>query len=85
VKSDVPTLIVTAEYDAYTPPEWGRLAAQTLKHSFLFQVPWAGHGPGFSSACARQMIAEFFGNPAVAPNSDCLKQTKQKYSFVVNQ
>jgi pimeloyl-ACP methyl ester carboxylesterase len=85
VKSDIPTLILAAEYDAYTPPAWGKLAAQTLKHSFLFEVPWAGHGPGFSSPCAREMVAEFFGNPTVAPNSDCLKQTKQKYRFVVNE
>ena len=85
VKSDVPALVLTAEYDAYTPPEWGRLAARTLKNSFLFEVPWAGHGPGFSSPCARQLIAEFFAYPTVAPNSDCLKQTKQKYSFVVNR
>jgi pimeloyl-ACP methyl ester carboxylesterase len=84
VKSDVPTLILTAEYDAYTPPHWGTLAAKTLQHSFLFEVPWVGHGPAFSNACAREMIAEFFVNPLVAPNSECLKQTKQKYSFVVN-
>lgn len=85
VKSDVPALIVAAEYDAYTPPAWGGLAAQTLKNSFLFEVPWTGHGPAFSSPCAREMIAEFFGNPTVAPNSDCLKQIKQKYSFVINK
>jgi pimeloyl-ACP methyl ester carboxylesterase len=85
VKSDVPTLILTAEYDAYTPPAWGALAAQRLKNSFLFEVPWAGHGPAFSSPCAREMIAEFFARPAIAPKSDCLRQVKQKYSFVVNK
>jgi pimeloyl-ACP methyl ester carboxylesterase len=85
VESDLPTLILNAEYDAYTPPAWGSAAAKTLKNSFLFEVPWAGHGPAFSSPCARQMIADFFADPAVAPNSDCLRETKRKYSFVVNK
>ncbi|HJR08258.1 MAG TPA: alpha/beta hydrolase [Pyrinomonadaceae bacterium] len=85
VKSDIPTLVLTAEYDAYTPPAWGTLAKQTLKNSFLFEVPWVGHGPAFSSPCAREMIAEFFARPTVAPKSDCLKQEKQKYNFVVNK
>jgi len=85
VGSDLPTMIVTAEYDAYTPPAWGRLAAKTLKNSFLFEVPWVGHGPAFSSPCAREMIADFFAHPNVAPNSNCLKQIKQEYRFVVNK
>lgn len=85
VESDIPTMLLTAEYDVYTPPAWGNATAKSLKNSFLFEVPWAGHGPAFSNSCAREMIAEFFARPTVAPNSDCLRQTKQKYSFVVNR
>ena len=85
VKSDIPTLIITAEYDAYTPPAWGRLAAKNLKNSFLFEVPWVGHGPSFSVTCVSEMITDFFDNPRVAPKSVCLNEFKEKNKFTVKK
>lgn len=81
VVSDIPTLIFSGEYDAYTPPSWGQLAAQTLRHSYYYEVPGVGHGPGFSSKCARDMIAAFFDNPSVAPNDACLKAPPLKFTI----
>lgn len=83
VKSDIPAMVVTAEYDAYTPPEWGRDVAKNLKNSFLFEVPWTGHGPAFSTPCLGNMIAEFFDNPQTAPNSGCLEKVKQSFRFKI--
>lgn len=83
VKSDVPTMVLTAEYDAYTPPAWGRLIAKNLKNSFLFEVPWAGHGPAFSMPCVGEMIAKFFDNPKSAPDSECLAKIKKDNRFNV--
>lgn len=85
VKSDIPTLVLTAEYDAYILPEWGALTAKNLKNSFIFEVPWAGHGPAFSTACAREMIANFFDNPATAPPTECLSEIKKKFSFMTKK
>lgn len=78
VRSNIPTLVLGAEYDAYTPPAWGQLVAKNLKPSYFYEVPQVGHGPGFSSTCARSIIAEFFNNPHAAPNSSCLNQ-RQKF------
>jgi pimeloyl-ACP methyl ester carboxylesterase len=80
VKSDIPALILAGEYDAYTPPAWGRLAAQTLSHSYFYEVPGVGHGPGFSSKCARDMVALFFDGPATAPKDECLKEPRQRFT-----
>jgi len=85
IRSDVPTMILTAEYDAYTPSAWGQLIARNLKNSFLFEVPWAGHGPAFSTPCAREMIANFFDNPKSAPNSSCLDKIRKDYDFKVKK
>lgn len=73
VKSNIPTLLLGAQYDAYTPPEWDRLAARTLPRSYFFEVPGVGHGPGFSSACARRLVAAFFDDPTRAPDRSCLQ------------
>ncbi len=81
VTSNIPTLVLGAEYDAYTPPDWGRLTAQTLPNSFFFEIPGVGHGPGFSSACSRQMIAAFFDNPSKPPNNDCLNAPRKRFTI----
>lgn len=85
VKSEIPTLIFSGEYDAYTPPEWGSTTAKNLKNSFYFEVPWVGHGPAFNTPCAREMIAEFLDNPQGEPKSECLSEVKQKYKFTVKK
>lgn len=81
VKSKIPTLIFTAEYDAYTPPVWGRTLASNMKNSFLFEVPWVGHGPAFSVPCVRDMVAEFYDDPGTAPDSACLDAVGKAKKF----
>jgi pimeloyl-ACP methyl ester carboxylesterase len=83
VKSDIPTMVVTAEYDAYTPPAWGQAVAKNLKNSFVFEVPWTGHGPAFSVPCLADMIKEFFDDPKTAPKAECLMKVKQSFKFTI--
>jgi pimeloyl-ACP methyl ester carboxylesterase len=83
VRSDIPTLVVAAQYDAYTPPEWGRRAAAQLTRSHFVEVPWAGHGPGFSVPCVRRMIADFFDDPAAKPSTTCIAETRGKFKFMI--
>lgn len=81
VASRIPTLVLTAEYDAYTPPAWGAAVAKNLKNSFLFEVPNVGHDPAFSTRCAGEMITNFFDNPQSAPDSECLTEIKSNTKF----
>lgn len=86
VKSDIPTFVIAAEYDAYTSPAWGRETAKNLKNSFFVEIPWAGHGPAFSTPCLRDVIAEFFDSPAVAPDSsECVEKVRRQFKFVVGK
>lgn len=82
VKSAIPTLILGAQYDAYTPPEWGRATAKNLKNSFFYEIPWAGHSPAFNSPpCVNDMIAAFLDDPRTAPGSDCIEKIRKYFKF----
>lgn len=82
VTSDVPTLIVAGEYDAYTPPAWGKLAAKNLKNSYFLELPWLAHGAGFSApSCYGDIISEFFDDPRLAPKTECVEKIRKFYKF----
>ncbi len=81
VASNIPTLILAAQYDAYTDPAWGRTVAGRLKTSFFFEVPWAGHGPAFSVPCVSSMIAAFISDPRNSPASECIQTTRKQFKF----
>jgi pimeloyl-ACP methyl ester carboxylesterase len=82
VVSSIPALVLAAQYDAYTAPEWGQKVAGRLKNSFFFEVPWAGHGPAFSVPCVSVMIAAFIDDPAKPPDTKCLDTTKRAFRFI---
>jgi pimeloyl-ACP methyl ester carboxylesterase len=79
VRSDVPALILSGEYDPSTPPEFARLAAETLPNSYVFEFRGFGHvelleqaAPTGPPACAMQVMAEFLGDPTGSPDRACV-------------
>jgi pimeloyl-ACP methyl ester carboxylesterase len=85
VTSDIPTLVLGAEYDSYTDPQWGKAVAGRLKNSFYYEIPWAGHGPGFSVACMGSMVAAFIDDPGKAPPNDCIAKTRSQFRFFIKK
>ena len=72
VESDVPTLVLTGRFDPITPPAFGAQAARTLRPSYLFTFPHAGHGVFHSDPCADQIVAAFLDNPEIRPDDACV-------------
>jgi len=77
VSSDVPTLVVSGEFDPVTPPAWAEDAARTLSKSFYFNVPRAGHGSTLTEDCPRSILLAFLDNPAQQPDRTCLAALKE--------
>ncbi|CAG0933698.1 Tripeptidyl aminopeptidase [Thermoflexales bacterium] len=77
VTSDVPTLVVSGEFDPITPPNWAEDAAKTLSKSFYFNVPRAGHGPTISEECPRSILVAFLDQPTQQPDTACLAALKE--------
>ena len=72
VRSDIPTLILAGEFDPITPPEYGRLAANTLTNSTVVEAPAIGHGVTSRTRCTRRIATDFLDDPAQPPDTDCV-------------
>lgn len=85
VKSDVPTLVVSGQFDPVTPPAWGRMAVETLSKGRLIEVPGAGHGSTLSVECPQKIALAFLDNPDAAPDTACLQKSKVTFTVPVDQ
>ena len=77
IKSDIPTLVVSGEYDPITPPEYGKETAATLSNSYFFEFPGMGHGVIPSSDCAFGIAQAFLKDPTTKPDSSCIADMKE--------
>ena len=73
VHSDIPTLIVTGQYDPPTPPAYGRLAAATLTRSYFTEFPGLAHIPR-NDACVDDVESAFVYQPLQRPDTFCIQQ-----------
>lgn len=71
VASDIPTLLLSGQFDPTTPPRWADLAAETLSRSHSFVVPMAGHGVGMATPCGRELAGAFLSSPGADPSPAC--------------
>jgi pimeloyl-ACP methyl ester carboxylesterase len=73
VVSDVPTLVMSGEFDPITPPAWGRRAASTLANSFFYEFPGVGHGASALPGCPGEMFTAFLEEPGAGPEDGCIE------------
>lgn len=74
VYSDIPTLVLSGQFDPITPPDYGRLAASTLSHGYFFEFSGVGHGVIISDDCAYSMARAFLSDPNTTPDAACMAQ-----------
>jgi pimeloyl-ACP methyl ester carboxylesterase len=78
VRSDIPTLIITGEYDMRTTAEDAHRIARTLSHAYVYVLPGMGHsglGP-----CGLDLVRQFVENSSRPPDASCLTRMP-KLSF----
>jgi len=81
VLSDVPTLLLSGEFDPITPPEFAERVAEGLSRAQLVTFPGGTHGQAFGSDCANGVIQRFLDAPAGATDAACSLQPPS--AFVV--
>lgn len=72
VVSDIPTLVLSGEFDPITPPAFGAEAAETLSNSYVYEFPGLSHGVTPSNTCTQGIAAAFFNDPTTAPDTSCI-------------
>lgn len=76
VAPDVPTLIVTDQFDQITPAAYGVALAEGLPQATLVEVPRAGHSPLVGAGeCGLTVLNAFLDDPATVDVS-CLQEVQ---------
>jgi pimeloyl-ACP methyl ester carboxylesterase len=71
VSSDIPTLILTNQFDDRTPTEHGRRITASLSRAYLFELPGLGHA-ATPTGCFDTLALSFLRNPARQPDAACI-------------
>ncbi|MDX1747428.1 MAG: alpha/beta hydrolase, partial [Halobacteriales archaeon] len=74
VMSDVPALVLGGTFDPITPPEFGRVAAETLTNSYFFEFPGLAHGVSTAHECPLAMTLAFLDDPSREPDGSCISE-----------
>ena len=72
VVSDIPTLLMSGDFDPITPPEYAAALLPTLSKGKYVVFPTGTHGQAVTSACANGIIRRFLDNPVADIDSSCI-------------
>ncbi|MEL6973703.1 MAG: alpha/beta hydrolase, partial [Bacteroidota bacterium] len=78
IKSDIPVLLVSGEYDEVTPPKWAEAMRSNLTNSqHLIFKGWK-HTPTtyWSNPCGMEAANDFFNNPEAIARPACFEDIK---------
>mgnify|MGYP002713165809 CR=1 FL=1 len=73
VTVDVPTLLMSGEFDPITPPTYAEMVAEYLPTATNLVFPATGHGSIFT-LCGTEIGVEFLTDPATALDTSCINQ-----------
>ncbi len=79
IYSDIPTLVVAGEFDPITPPEWAKVARESLTTSYYFSFPGEGHGVVDGHPCTISIFDAFFDNPLTEPDASCRSEMGMEF------
>lgn len=73
VESDIPTLVLSGEFDPVTPPAWADLAAEHLSTSYVYTVRGGGHAVSAFDECVVHVVTQFLADPDTEPDATCVQ------------
>jgi pimeloyl-ACP methyl ester carboxylesterase len=73
VVSDIPTLLLSGNFDPVTPPVNGETVAETLSNDYAYAFPANGHGAFLKDECPNSIVEQFLANPDQEPDASCIE------------
>jgi pimeloyl-ACP methyl ester carboxylesterase len=74
VVSDIPTLLLSGDFDPITPPEYAAKLLPTLSNGKHVIFPGGSHGQAITNACATRIISSFLDAPTGEIDTSCANQ-----------
>ena len=71
VKSDIPALVFTTEFDHLNPFDFGKQIAGALKTAYHIELPGQTHGQRMTG-CPESIVFQFLKDPMQRPDVSCL-------------
>jgi pimeloyl-ACP methyl ester carboxylesterase len=81
ILSDIPTLLLSGNFDPITPPDYAALVSSTLPNSYNIVFPSGSHGAAFEGDCQDQIINDFLSDPEKMPDITCIDKISEPQYF----
>ena len=72
VRSNIPTLVITGEFDERTPADHARRGTVGLSRKYVYDMPGEGHGSIPPAGCQIEIIRQFLRDPMREPDASCV-------------
>ena len=81
VDVNIPTLLMSGEYDPITPAEYGRRVAEALPQAVHVEFPATAHGALGSNVCAVSIAAAFLNDPTAQLDLSCVESISLRFAI----
>jgi pimeloyl-ACP methyl ester carboxylesterase len=76
VKTPVPILVLTGQFDAFSPTPVARAAAKSFTRAWVIEVPWQIHDVLGGNGCALTIRNNWLNTPTHPPDTACMATIK---------
>jgi pimeloyl-ACP methyl ester carboxylesterase len=80
VTSEIPTLLLSGDFDPITPPQYAASLLPQLAHGQHVVFPRGSHGQAVQDACANRIIQAFLDEPRRAVDASCVATAVPKFA-----
>lgn len=79
IRNNVPTLLLSGEFDHVTPPRFADMVAENLDQTYAYTFPGIAHSPIDGGNCPPAILMDFLNDPTSVPDDACIAEMKLRF------